>query len=64
MDPERGHGTVAGTIWTYIIAVVGLIIIFWVTSLFIDDDPPGRCRTELGYMGQVEVVECEPDEAP
>jgi hypothetical protein len=61
-DPEPRPENVAGTVWTWIIAIAGLIFIFWVTSLFMDDGPAGKCQGELGYGGQVEYVECEPGE--
>lgn len=44
-------------------AVIGLIIVVaiaWLVIVNLTDQssPPGHCRTEPGYMGRQEIVEC------
>lgn len=62
--PERKPYQVStrGNITTWIIAASLTVLILWLWSMMLSsNDPQGRCQTELGYMGQVEVIECEPN---
>lgn len=43
-----------------VMLLAAVILFLWIAVA--PDEPSGRCRTELGYMGQVEVVECEQGE--
>lgn len=40
-----------------VMILAAIAVFIWIAMA--PDEPAGRCRTELGYMGQVEVVECE-----
>jgi hypothetical protein len=66
MEPEKKrnpepHGTAAGTFWTWVIAITVFILFFWITSSWLpDDEMVGKCQEELGYMGRIERVDCQP----
>lgn len=51
-----------GDAFCWIMGTILFLLVLWGWSEMMGDDPPGRCRGELGYMGQVEQVDCE--EAP
>jgi hypothetical protein len=62
MLPDWLADTIAwiiGAIFHILVVAVIALALIWMFGGF-EDDPPGRCRQELGYMGQVEYVDCEP----
>lgn len=57
---KEPYNSGAADAWCWVIAIIVFALTVWITTEWMSDGMSGKCQTELGYMGQSEVVECEP----